>query len=147
MDNNLEKLFKTALEEVTVDPPARVWTGINSRLGGKQNRFRQLFIYSGAAVSYTHLDVYKRQLWNSPMGIYAFFEHLESKKYKIQNRVMIARYTGKTKCPVCHGTRLKKEASYVQVGHKAITDLVDMPISELKYFFERLSLSDSDSNI
>lgn len=49
MDNNLEKLFKTALEEVTVDPPARVWTDINSRLGGKQNRFRQLFIYSGAA--------------------------------------------------------------------------------------------------
>lgn len=51
MDNNLEKLFKTALEEVTVDPPARVWTGINSRLGGKQNRFRQLFIYSGAAAA------------------------------------------------------------------------------------------------
>ena len=86
-------------------------------------------------------------LWNNERGIYAFFEYLESKKYKIQNRVMIARYTGKTKCPVCHGTRLKKEASYVKVGGKSITELVDMPISSLYTFFKELQLSEHDKVI
>ncbi|WP_059026160.1 excinuclease ABC subunit UvrA [Gabonibacter massiliensis] len=122
--------------------------------GEKMSEWKHYFIRQAHHTNFpVHKPYYeltkaeKELLWNSPMGIYAFFEHLESKKYKIQNRVMIARYTGKTKCPVCHGTRLKKEASYVQVGHKAITDLVDMPISELKYFFERLSLSEPDQQI
>ncbi|MCR9012384.1 excinuclease ABC subunit UvrA [Gabonibacter chumensis] len=122
--------------------------------GEKMSEWKHYFIRQAHHTNFpVHKPYYeltkaeKELLWNSPTGIYAFFEHLESKKYKIQNRVMIARYTGKTKCPVCHGTRLKKEASYVQVGHKAITDLVDMPISELKYFFERLSLSEPDQQI
>lgn len=87
-------------------------------------------------------------LWNDKdAGIYTFFEYLESKKFKIQNRVMIARYTGKTKCPVCHGTRLKKEAEYVKINGKAITELVDMSIADLKFFFDNLSLSEHDQQI
>lgn len=89
----------------------------------------------------------KDLLWNSENGIYAFFEYLESKKFKIQNRVMIARYTGKTKCPVCHGTRLKKEATYVKINNRSITELVDMPISELKIYFDNLQLSEHDKTI
>lgn len=89
----------------------------------------------------------KDLLWNSENGIYAFFEYLESKKFKIQNRVMIARYTGKTKCPVCHGTRLKKEATYVKINNRPITELVDMPISELKVYFDHLQLSEHDKTI
>lgn len=60
---------------------------------------------------------------------------------------MIARYTGKTKCPVCHGTRLKKEATYVKINNRSITELVDMPISELKVYFDHLQLSEHDKTI
>lgn len=86
----------------------------------------------------------KDLLWNGCShfaGINDFFTYLESKKYKIQNRVMIARYTGKTVCPDCHGTRLKPEASYVKICGKSITELVEMPISELKAFFDNLQLN------
>ena len=86
----------------------------------------------------------KDLLWNGCShfaGINDFFTYLESKKYKIQNRVMIARYTGKTICPDCHGTRLKPEASYVKICGKSITELVEMPISELKAFFDNLQLN------
>ncbi len=72
-------------------------------------------------------DSEKSLLWNGCSffpGINDFFAYLESKKYKIQNRVMISRYTGKTTCPICHGSRLKAESSYVKIGGKAITDLV-----------------------
>ena len=60
---------------------------------------------------------------------------------------MIARYTGKTKCPMCHGTRLKKEATYVKINNRSITELVDMPISELKIYFDNLQLSEHDKTI
>ena len=86
----------------------------------------------------------KDLLWNGCShfaGINDFFTYLESKKYKIQNRVMIARYTGKTVCPDCHGTRLKPEASYVKICGKSITELVEIPISELKAFFDNLQLN------
>lgn len=86
----------------------------------------------------------KKLLWNGCThfhGINDFFAYLESQKYKIQNRVMIARYTGKTKCPVCGGTRLKPEANYVKVGGKSVPELVEMPISELQDFFEHLELT------
>ncbi len=86
----------------------------------------------------------KELLWNGCSyfgGIYDFFTYLESKKYKIQNRVMIARYTGKTKCPLCHGTRLKAEAAYVKVGGKSVPELVDMSVSDLKDFFDHLKLT------
>lgn len=75
----------------------------------------------------------------------SFFKMLEKGQYKIQNRVMLARYRGKTACPACHGRRLKQEATYVKVGGKAITELVEMPISELKLFFDNLTLSKTDA--
>ena len=89
-------------------------------------------------------------LWNGCKyfdGIYAFFNHLESKKYKIQNRVMIARYTGKTKCPVCNGTRLKESANYVKISGRSLPELVELPITELKVFFDNLQLDEYQTKI
>ena len=74
-----------------------------------------------------------------------FFHMLEKSQYKIQYRVMLARYRGKTICPECHGTRLRKEASYVQVGGKSINQLVEMPISELKKYFDALTLPEHEA--
>lgn len=122
--------------------------------GEKMSEWKHYFIKNAHKVDFpVHTPYYeltekeKDILWNSESGIYAFFEYLESKKFKIQNRVMIARYTGKTKCPVCHGTRLKKEATYVKISGRAITELVDMPITELKVFFDTLQLSEHDQVI
>ncbi|WP_225035799.1 excinuclease ABC subunit UvrA [Winogradskyella sp. SM1960] len=80
-------------------------------------------------------------------GLDDFFAELESKAYKIQNRVMLSRYRGKTKCNVCEGKRLRVEASYVKVDNATITDLVDLPIDELTVFFDNLTLSDNDAKI
>ena len=81
------------------------------------------------------------------ISIDAFFEYLREGQYKIQNRVMLARYRGKTLCPKCHGTRLRPEANYVKVGGRSITDLVDMPITELKRWFEQLELTEQEERI
>ena len=78
-------------------------------------------------------------------GLNDFFKMLEENQYKIQYRVMQARYRGKTLCPECNGTRLKKPASYVKVGGKAISELVDLPILKLKSFFEALELNETDT--
>jgi len=80
-------------------------------------------------------------------GIHGFFSMLEQKSYKIQNRVMLSRYRGKTKCNICKGKRLRKETSYVKVGGKSISDLVELPISKLILFFEQLSFSEHDGQI
>ncbi len=80
-------------------------------------------------------------------GLNAFFKHVEEKQYKIQYRVMLSRYRGKTTCPSCKGTRLKKEASWVKVGEKSIHELVVLPISELNEFFNRLKLSEHEIEI
>lgn len=76
-----------------------------------------------------------------------FFDMLRENQYKIQYRVMLARYRGKTLCPTCHGTRLKKEANYVKIGGRTITELVEMPVSELYDFFCNLTLSEHDTQI
>lgn len=81
------------------------------------------------------------------VSIDAFFRMLEANKYKIQYRVMLARYRGKTVCPDCHGTRLKQQASYVKIGGRAITELVDMPVEELQHFFSNLQFSDTEKRI
>ena len=69
-------------------------------------------------------------------GLNEFFEYLESKSYKIQFRVMLSRYRGKTRCTTCKGSRLRKEASYVKVGGFALTDLINWPIDKLQSHFE-----------
>lgn len=75
-------------------------------------------------------------------GLNDFFKDVEAQQYKVQYRVMLARYRGKTLCPDCHGTRLRREASYVKVGGKSIIDLVEMPIRRLSQFFDDLQLSE-----
>ena len=80
-------------------------------------------------------------------GINTFFDQLQEKLYKIQNRVMLARYRGKTDCPACDGGRLRKEAGYVKIGGKSITELTKLPIDELLAFFEQLELNEFDQKI
>ena len=77
----------------------------------------------------------------------SFFQMVKENQYKIQYRVMLSRYRGKTVCPDCHGTKLKKEASWVKIGGKAITDLVDMPIINLKEWFDKLKLTDHEQEV
>jgi excinuclease ABC subunit A len=81
------------------------------------------------------------------VSIDAFFESLRQAQYKIQNRVMLARYRGKAVCPRCRGTRLRPEASYVKVGGKAITELVEMPVSALLEWFRKLTLTPTEEQI
>ena len=92
----------------------------------------------------------KDYLWHGPRDkacIDSFFKMLEENQYKIQYRVMLARYRGKTQCPTCHGTRLKKEAGYVKVGSRSISELVDLPIYELQEFFQNLQLDEHDTAV
>lgn len=97
-------------------------------------------------------DTEKDILWNGRhnLGIYGindFFRMLEDNLYKIQYRVMLARYRGKTTCPVCKGARLKPEALYVKVGGKSVAELVLVPVTELKEFFNQLTLNETDAAI
>ncbi len=77
----------------------------------------------------------------------AFFEFLRQGQYKIQNRVMLARYRGKTVCPKCHGTRLRPEANYVKVGGRSITELVEMSIEDLAGWFHELKLNEHEQQV
>jgi excinuclease ABC subunit A len=89
-------------------------------------------------------------LWNgnkSLCGINEFFKQLEQQKYKIQNRVIIARYTGKTDCPDCRGSRLRKEADYVKVDGKTVSELAKLSVEKLKVFFDNIELSDYEIKI
>jgi len=92
----------------------------------------------------------KELLWKGNRyfyGLNKFFEHLEEKKYKIQYRVMLSRYRGKTVCPGCRGTRLRPEASYVMVNGHNIQELVSMPVGELYNYFSTLRLGPTDTVI
>ena len=80
-------------------------------------------------------------------GLNTFFEFLESKAYKIQNRVMLSRYRGKTKCTVCKGKRLRPEVNYVKIGGATITDLVEKPMDKVRDFFSKLELNEYDIQI
>lgn len=80
-------------------------------------------------------------------GIEDFFHEVESQSYKIQYRVMLSRYRGKTICPECNGLRLRKEASYVKIDGKSITELCEMPLSELKTFFDKITLTKTEHDI
>lgn len=125
--------------------------------GEKMSEWKNMLIKNAHKIDFpVHKPYYeltkkeKELLWNGCSyfgGIYDFFSHLESKKYKIQNRVMIARYTGKTRCPDCQGNRLKAEAGYVKISGKSVPELVEMPISELKDFFDHLELTPAQSKI
>ncbi len=92
----------------------------------------------------------RRTLWRGTAyfdGIDHYFAELEAKTYKIQNRVMLARYRGKSTCPTCEGARLRPEAGYVKISGHPISDLIDLPIDELRGFFDALDLNEFDGQV
>ena len=95
-------------------------------------------------------DAQKQLIWDGNehfTGLTGFFKELEEKSYKIQNRVLLARYRGKTRCHECHGRRLRKEANYVKIAGKSISDLVELPIEELQGFFQSLVLTPYEQEV
>lgn len=125
--------------------------------GEKMSEWKNEFIHSTASRDFPiHRSYFKLTekekdlLWHGApgvMGIDAFFKMLEENQYKIQYRVMLARYRGKTTCPTCKGSRLKPQALYVKIGDKSIADLVLMPVSDLKDFFDQLKLDETDTAV
>lgn len=131
--------------------------------GDKMGQWRQEFCQHAPKDNFPIFEPYynltqeqKDYLWHSGpyieeygegISIDNFFKMVRENQYKIQYRVMLARYRGKPVCPTCHGTRLKKEATYVKVGDKSITELVEMPVTRLKEFFDNLQLNEHDSAI
>ena len=125
--------------------------------GDKMSAWRDEFIHLAAKDNFPIFTPYyeltqaqKDYLWHGPRTkpcIDSFFKMLEENQYKIQYRVMLARYRGKTLCPTCRGSRLKKEAEYVKIGGRNICELVDMPVTELHHFFATLTLDEHDAAI
>ena len=125
--------------------------------GDKMKEWKDELVYAAEKFDFPihkpfyELSTEQRQLlWTGNkyfQGLNQFFKMLEENVYKIQYRVMLSRYRGKTNCPDCLGTRLKKEAMYVKVGDKSVQDLVLLPIDELQEFFLKLKLSDHEMQI
>ena len=127
--------------------------------GEKMGQWKDEFCRRAADLAFPIFEPYfnltreqKDVLWhgtkgNSDVCIDAFFKMLEENQYKIQYRVMLARYRGKTICPVCHGSRLKPEADYVKVGGRSISELVRMPVKDLKVFFDEIEMSEHDAQV
>ncbi len=131
--------------------------------GDKMKEWQQWFIQHAANDDFPIFEPYmnlsqrqKDWLWHglpSDKGkkekpcIDHFFQMVKDNQYKIQYRVMLARYRGKTTCPKCHGTRLKPEAEYVKIDGRSITDLVQMPVVRLKEWFDRLVLDEHDAQV
>ena len=125
--------------------------------GDKMSEWKDYFINFASKFDFPiHRPYYeltgeqKEFLWHGKgdwEGIDGFFKMVESNTYKIQYRVMLSRYRGKTACPNCKGKRLRKEASYVKINQKAIQDLVDLPLDELKIFFDELKLTEYEEKV
>lgn len=127
------------------------WRG--EKMGEWKNRFIRAAARKGFPVHRPYCELTeteKRMLWDGDSdieGINEFFRMVEMNQYKVQYRVMLARYRGKTLCPECHGTRLRPEAQYVKIAGKTITDLVCMPVRRLKEWVDGLTLSDHDAAV
>lgn len=125
--------------------------------GEKMSEWRNLFVKNAMKSDfpvhrayYDLEDEFKDMLWNGTkhaQGINAFFKSVEEQAYKIQYRVMLSRYRGKTVCPDCKGTRLRKDAGYVKVGGKSIIELVLLPVDEIKTFFDSIELNEHDATV
>ena len=133
--------------------------------GEKMGMWREEFCRRAAQDDFPIFEPYykltqkqKEQLWHGlpsdrhrpkyeRVSIDDFFQMVKENQYKIQYRVMLSRYRGKTTCPMCHGTRLKPEANYVKIGGRSITDLVEMPIVRLKEWFDHLELTEQEQQI
>ncbi len=152
------KVMGISEHKVVPDPSKSVYEdAIACWRGEKGGRWRERLINAAHLFDfpvhhpYQQLSDQERQLlWDGNRhfkGINAYFKALEQKTYKIQNRVMLARYRGKTTCPNCQGSRLRKEVSHIKIGGRNITQLVDIPIDELLDFFNHLQLTDHDQGI
>ncbi|WP_319267612.1 excinuclease ABC subunit UvrA [uncultured Draconibacterium sp.] len=125
--------------------------------GEKMSKWKNELIYSAEKFNFPiHKPFYelteeqKFLIWTGNQyfeGLNQFFKHLEEGSYKIQYRVMLSRYRGKTICPECKGSRLKKEAGYVKVAGKSLQEIVLMPVEELKEFFLQINLSEHERSI
>ena len=125
--------------------------------GEKMNEWKTEFIRNAGKYNFpihrSYCDLSQEEkdlLWQGKEdlpGIDAFFKHVEENLYKIQYRVMLARYRGKTICPTCKGGRLKPQALYVKIQDKNIADLVKMPINQVKTFFDELTLDEQDTKV
>jgi excinuclease ABC subunit A len=125
--------------------------------GEKMSEWKDWFIKAASKFDFpihrAYKDLTQEQkdlLWKGNKdveGILDFFKYVETKTYKIQYRVMLARYKGKTKCMECGGTRLRKEAAYVKLAGVPITELVDMPAGDLQNFFHTIKLSEKDAQV
>ncbi len=125
--------------------------------GEKMGEWKNELIYSAEKFNfpihkpfYELTEAQKFLIWTGNKyfkGLNSFFKYLEENTYKIQYRVMLSRYRGKTTCPDCKGSRLKKEAGYVKVAGKSVQELVLMPISELSNFFAKIELNAHDTEI
>jgi len=145
-------------DKVVPDKALSVFEGAISCWKGEKNglwveKFLESAHYFDFPVHTAYQQLTKEQrrlLWKGNkyfQGIDAFFKDLEEKIYKVQNRVMLARYRRSTLCPTCEGGRLRKEATYVKVGNHSLNQLVDEPIDELLPFFQTIDLSDFDQKV
>ena len=145
-------------KKVIINENLSVYQGVVSCWGGeKLSKWKDRFIIRAAKFDFPVHRPYneltkeeKDILWNGKgkcKGIQQFFQKLESQKYKIQNRVLIARYRGKTDCDECDGSRLRKDALYVQVAGKSIADIVKMNIEQALLFFKNIKLDATDSKV
>lgn len=142
---------------VITNPNLSVYEGVvNCWRGEIMKKFKEDFINKANKIFPIHRPYIKLSekekdlLWNGDkeiVGINQFFHMLEKESYKIQFRVMLSRYRGKTTCPKCKGTRLREDAQYVKVNGKSIVDLLLMPIDELIVFFKNIILSDYELNV
>ncbi len=125
--------------------------------GDKMSEWKQELIHLAPSLGFPvhrpYCDLTEQELdilWHGKgrfKGIDGFFKMVESNQYKIQYRVMLARYRGKTTCPDCRGSRLQPDASYVKIAGKTITDLVKMPVGDLREWFKNLEISETDAKI
>lgn len=127
------------------------WKG--EKLGWWREQFVKAAGKAGFPVHKAVIDLSKQQyeqLWKgvgTALGIDAFFKEVEQNLYKVQYRVLLSRYRGRTTCTDCGGYRLRKEALYIKVGDKHIGELCEMPVKELKVWFDKLKLSDYDKDV
>ena len=145
-------------KKVIINENLSVYQGVVSCWGGeKLSKWKDRFIIRAAKFDFPihrpYNELTKEEeviLWNGKgkcKGIQQFFQKLESQKYKIQNRVLIARYRGKTDCDECDGSRLRKDSLYVQVADKSIAEIVKMNIEQALLFFKNIKLDDTDSKV
>ena len=133
------------------DDAVACWRG--EKMGEWKRRFIAMAAQTGFPIHRPYADLTQAEkniLWHGTKGfegIDGFFRMVEENQYKVQYRVMLARFRGRTICPECHGNRLRPEASYVRINGLTISDLVRMPVSDLKEWFTKLSLSDHDAAV